>query len=489
MTASDSREPQATSGDISSPESSPEAIRRRRRRRLRHVLYAALAFAGPGLIAANAGNDAGGIATYASAGAQFGYRTLFVMLVVTIALVVVQEMCARLGAYTGEGLGSLIREQFSIRISAFALIAFLVANLGLVVSEFAGIAAALSLVGVSRYISVPAAAVAIWSLVVFGTYRYAERLFLILSLAFLTYPVAAILARPNWSEAAGNLLWPHVVASRGFLLLSVALIGTTITPYMQFYIAGAVADKGVGPADYKAERIDTVGGAIFADLISVFIIIATAAAIHVRAPLHSAAQAAQALKPVAGRFAEQLFALGLLGASALAAAVVPLSTAYAISEAAGAERSVGRRFREAPLFLGLFTGQIFLGAAVALIPGNLIQLLINAQLLNGIITPVLLTYVLILASRRRVLGGAANGAVYRVVAAACVAVVAIMAAAALTVTVLGWFGVRLPRADQYPALPFSRRPHRADLREQTIRPGGRQAGLLLRCAAALGACR
>lgn len=405
------------------------------------MLFTALAFVGPGLIAANAGNDAGGIATYASAGAQFGYRTLFVMLLVTVALVVVQEMCARLGAYTGEGLGSLIREQFSIRVTVFAMVAFVVANLGLAVSEFAGIAAALDLVGVSRYISVPIAAVAIWALVVFGSYRYAERLFLILSLAFLTYPVAAVLAHPHWGQAASYTVWPHLIASKDFLLLSVALIGTTITPYMQFYVAGAVADKGISPAEYKAERIDTVGGAIFSNLISMFIIIATAAAITVRAPLESASQAAQAFEPVAGRFAEQLFAIGLLGASALAAAVVPLSTAYAISEAIGAERSVGRRFREAPLFLGLFTAQIFIGAAVSLIPGNLIQLLINAQLLNGIITPILLTYVLILANRKRLLGAAANGPVFRAVATACVVIVAIMATAALAVTVLGWFGI------------------------------------------------
>jgi Mn2+/Fe2+ NRAMP family transporter len=350
-------------------------------------------------------------------------------------------MCARLGAYTGEGLGSLIREQFSLRGTAFALVAFVAANLGLVVSEFAGIAAALGLVGVSRYVSIPIAATAIWALVVFGSYRYAERLFLILSVAFLSYPVAAVLARPDWSEVASQTAWPHLVASRDFLLLAVALIGTTITPYMQFYIAGAVADKGVGPAEYQAERIDTVGGAIFADLISMFIIIATAAAIHVRAPLNSAAQAAHALEPVAGRFAEQLFAIGLLGASALAAAVVPLSTAYAISEAAGAERSVGRSFRQAPLFLGLFTAQIVFGAIVALIPANLIQLLINAQLLNGIITPILLTYVLILANRKRLLGNAANGPVFCAVATTSVVVVAIMAAAALTATVLGWFGI------------------------------------------------
>jgi Mn2+/Fe2+ NRAMP family transporter len=411
-----------------------------RRRRWRRLLLA-LAFAGPGLIAANAGNDAGGIATYASAGAQFGYQTLFLMVLITVALVVVQEMCARLGAYTGEGLGALIREQFSLRVTAFALLAFLLANIGLVVSEFAGIAAALELVGVSKYVSIPVAAAVIWALVVFGSYRYAERVFLILSLAFLTYPVAAVLARPDLAQAGSQLIWPHFTGSKAFLLLAVALIGTTITPYMQFYIAAAVADKGIGPADYGKERVDAIGGAIFADVISIFIIVATAAAIKTRAPLASAQQAALALRPVAGRFAAQLFALGLLGASSLAAAVVPLSTAYALSEAVGAERSVGKSFREARLFLGLFTGQVVIGAAVALIPGNLIQLLVQAQVVNGVITPVLLTYVLVLANRRSLLGAAVNGPVFRIVATVCVAVTAIMATAVLGLTVAGWFGI------------------------------------------------
>jgi len=421
-------------------ESTSFPVRPRRRRWWRRALVA-VAFAGPGLIAANAGNDAGGIATYASAGAQFGYQTLFLMVLITVALVVVQEMCARLGAYTGEGLGALIREQFSLRVTAFALLAFLVANVGLVVSEFAGIAAALELVGVSKYISVPVAAVVIWALVVYGSYRYAERVFLILSLAFLAYPIAAVLARPNLTEAGSQLIWAHFTDSTAFLLLAVALIGTTITPYMQFYIAAAIADKGIGPDDYGKERVDAVGGAIFADLISIFIIVATAAAIKTRAPLASAAQAAQALRPVAGRFAAQLFALGLLGASSLAAAVVPLSTAYALSEAVGAERSVGKSFREARLFLGLFTGQVVIGASVALIPGNLIQLLVQAQVLNGLITPILLTYVLVLANRRSLLGKAANGLIFRVIATVCVVVIAIMAVAVLGLTVGGWVGI------------------------------------------------
>src|SRR6202522_3243589 len=413
----------------------------RRRRPLGRRILMLLAFMGPGLIAANAGNDAGGIATYASAGAQFGYRTLFAMVLVTVALVVVQEMCARLGAYTGEGLGALIREQFSIRVTAFALLALIVANVGLVVSEFAGIAAAMELLGVSKFISVPVAAVAIWALVVFGSYKYAERLFLVLSLVFFAYPVAAFLSHPDYAQAGAQLAYPHFLVTKAFLLLVVALIGTTITPYMQFYVASAVVDRGIGPAEYPSEKLDTVAGSIFCNVISIFIIVATAAAIHVRAPLESAKQAAQALAPVAGRFATQLFAVGLLGASALAAAVVPLSTAYAISEATGAERSVSRSFRQAPLFLGLFTGQVFIGASVALIPGNLIQLLVQAQVLNGIITPILLTYVLILASRRSVLGDAANGRIFRLISTVCVIAIAIMAVAVLGLTVAGWFGI------------------------------------------------
>lgn len=404
---------------------------------LKRIAIAGVALAGPGLIAANAGNDAGGIATYASAGAQFGYRTLFFMVIVTVALVVVQEMCARLGAYTGEGLGSLIREQFSIRLAAFALIAFVVANVGLVVSEFAGIAAGMEFFHVSRYVSIPIAAALIWGLVVLGTYKRAERLFLVLSLAFLTYPVAAFLTHPNTHEVASNLVVPHFLFSNSFLLLGVALIGTTITPYMQFYIAAAVADKGIGPKDYARERINTIAGSIFANMISIFIIIATAAAIKTRAPLESATQAARALQPVAGAFAGQLFGLGLIGASALAAAVVPLSTSYAISEAIGSERSVGKRFREAPLFIGIFTAQIVIGATVALIPGNLIRTLINAQILNGIITPILLVYILVLANNKNILGSAANGPRFRVLATVCVVLVSLLSLTVLVQSILG----------------------------------------------------
>jgi Mn2+/Fe2+ NRAMP family transporter len=399
-----------------------------------------LAALGPGVIAANAGNDAGGIATYASAGSQFVYRTLFLMVLVTIALVIVQEMAARLGAYTGEGLVSLIREQFSLRVGTFAVVTLLIANLALVIAEFAGIGAALEIFNVSRYVSVPIAAVGIWAVVIFGSYRWAERIFLLLSVSFLAYPIALVLGHPDWGQVATNSLWPHFVADHDFVILAVALVGTTITPYMQLYQASAVADRGIGPDDYPRERLDTIGGSIFANLISVCIIIATAAAIGGTGALSSADQAARALEPVAGSGAKTLFVAGLLGASALAAAVVPLSTAYALAEAVGVERSVSRRFSEAPLFLGLFTAQIVVGAAIALTPGNLIDLLINTQILNGIITPIILVFILILANRRSLLGDAANSPRFRIAATIAITAVAALAAFVTLDTVLGWFG-------------------------------------------------
>lgn len=411
-----------------------------RRRRLVRPL-AIFAVLGPGLIAASAGNDAGGIATYASAGSLFEYRTLFICVPVIAALVAVQEMAARLGAYSGEGLMSLVREQFSLRIGACAVLALMVANLGLVVSEFAGIGAAMEIFGVSRYITVPVAAVGILALVLLGTYRYAERVFLLLSLVFLTYPVAMVLADPDWGQVVTNTVWPHFVASREFLLIALALVGTTITPYMQLYQAAAVADRGIGPDEYPQERLDSVLGSIFAGVIFMSIVIATAATIGGSGSLDSAAQAAQALEPVAGAAAENLFAIGLLGASALAAAVVPLSTAYGLAEAVGAERSVSRRFREAPLFLGLFTAQVVIGAAVALIPVNLIDLLISMQVLNGFITPIILIFLFILTNRRSVVGDAVNGPRFKVFAAACVVVVSLLALAVFVDSVIDWLGL------------------------------------------------
>jgi Mn2+/Fe2+ NRAMP family transporter len=433
------RQPASSGGLMSLTRIRASGVRLIRSRKGR--IWLVLAIAGPGVVAANAGNDAAGIATYASAGSQFVYRTLFFMVLVTIALVLVQEMAVRLGTHTGKGLAALIREEFTLRMTAIALGCVLLANTGLVVSEFAGIGAAFELLGVSRYIIIPIAAVAIWALVLFGSYRYAERIFLIMSLAFLAYPIAAVLGHPDWRAVGVNLVIPHFLFTKSYLLLGVALIGTTVSPYMQLYAAAGVVDKGADPADYPRARIDAISGAVFACIVSVTIIIATAAAIGGRGPLTSAAEAALALKPVAGPAAEVLFALGLIGASALAGAVVPLSSAYAISEAVGVERSVSRRFTEARLFLGLFTVQVIIGAALALTRINLITLLIGTQVLQGIVTPVILIYILILTNRRGVLGRAANGPVFKIAAGICVAGISAMSLLLLGTTVLGIFGV------------------------------------------------
>jgi Mn2+/Fe2+ NRAMP family transporter len=406
------------------------------RRKFRRRMLVIAAIAGPGLIAAAAGNDAGGIVTYASAGSQYRYRTLFLMLLIGIGLALVQETSARLGAISGKGLAALIREEFSIRLTALALGALVIANVGIVVSEFAGIATAFELFHVSKYITVPISAVVIWVLVLFGSYRYAERVFLLLTIAFFTYPVAAVLSHASWGTAASSVVIPHLIGNRGFVLLAVALIGTTISPYMQLYNAAAVVDRGIGPEEYPLERIDAIAGAGFATFISWSIIIATAAAIGGSGALSTAKEAADALQPVAGHAAVLLFGLGLLGASALAAAVVPLSTSYALAEAVGVERSVSRSFREAPLFLGLFTGQIVIGAVVTLTPINLIHLLIGTQVIEGLVTPITLTFIVVLANRRSVLGSWVNGPVLKIISGTVVVIVGSMALLLVVLTLV-----------------------------------------------------
>ncbi|SEL04979.1 NRAMP family divalent metal transporter [Streptacidiphilus jiangxiensis] len=404
-------------------------------------LVALMGVAGPGLVAANAGNDAAGIATYASAGSQYVYGTLFFMVLVTVALVLVQEMAVRLGAFTGKGLGALIREQFSLRATGLALGCLLLANTGLVVSEFAGIGAGFELLGVPKWAIIPPAALLLWGLVLFGSYRYAERIFLVMSLVFFAYPIAMIMGKPNWGTVGKNLAIPHLSGDKDFILLAVALIGTTVSPYMQFYAASGVVDRGTRTIDYPLIRADAIIGAVFACCISLTIIIATATTIGGTGPLNSAADAAKALEPVAGQSAELLFALGLIGASALAGAVVPLSASYAIGEAAGVERSVSRSFRDAPFFLTLFTAQIALGAVVAMTPIDVIQLLIGTQVLQGLITPVVLVYLLILTNRRSLLGEHANKRGFRIAATVVVVGVATMSTVLLVDTVLGWFGL------------------------------------------------
>jgi Mn2+/Fe2+ NRAMP family transporter len=378
-----------------------------------------LTILGPGIVAANAGNDAGGIATYASVGAKYGYDLLWMMLLITFSLAIVQEMAARLGAATGRGLLDLVRERFGIGWALFAVTVVVLANGGVTISEFVGIGAALELFGVSKWISVPAAAAGIWWLVVKGSYRQVEKLFLIMTLVFFAYPVAAVLARPDWGQIVRHTVIPTVHLNPEYLMLFVATVGTTITPYMQLFQQSATVEKGVARRYYGSERWDAYLGAIFSNLIAAFIIIATAATLHVggQTEVETAAEAAQALAPVAGQYASALFAIGLLGASLLAGGVLPLATAYSVSEAFGYRKGVNLDFRRAPMFVGLFTALVILGALVALIPGlPVFALLIAIQTLNGILLPVILIFMLRLINDRRLVGDLANGRLYNVLA-------------------------------------------------------------------------
>jgi len=391
-------------------------VRRTVARRRSLVPY--FAIIGPGVITACAGNDAGGIATFASIGADYGYRLLWLLIPLTISLGIVQEMCARMGAVTGKGLSDLIRERFGVRWTAFVMLALLVANGGVTVSEFVGIAAALELIGIARYISVPIAAAAIWWLVVKGTYQRVERVFLAMSLVFLGYVVSAFLAHPPWATVAREIVRPHFDFTPAFLFSFVAVIGTTISPYMQVFIQSSVVEKGVRAENYRFTKIDVWVGTVFAIMIVFFIVISTAATLHVKGEhIESAAQAAAALRPLAGPYASILFAVGLFGASMLAAGVLPLATAYSISEAFGFEKGVSSTFREAPIFIGVFTFLVVLGATVAVMPGlSLIHVLIVTQVINGVLLPVILIAVLKLVNNRELMGNHVNGIFYNIAA-------------------------------------------------------------------------
>jgi Mn2+/Fe2+ NRAMP family transporter len=398
---------------------------------------------GPGLVAANAGNDAGGIYTYASAGAAYGYSFLWVMVVITVCMIVVQEMCARLGAVTGKGFSDLVRENFSLRMTGLILLTLLIANAGLIVSEFVGIAAAAELFGVNRFVAVPLAAALVWLLITRGSYGPVEKIFLSFTLVFFAYIGAAFLAHPDWGAVLRGAVVPTVKRDAGYLQLLIGLIGTTITPYMQLYVQSSVVEKGVTPADYRYTRFDVWVGAIFSDTISAFIIIATAATLFPRGiTIATAADAARALEPIAGAYAQTFFAVGLLGASLLAAGVLPLTTTYVLSEALGFERGVSRSWREAPIFLGIFTALIALGAALALIPGlPLVPVLLAVQVLNGLLLPIELFAILRLINNRELMGEHVNRGFPNAVAWTIAIVVSLLSLALLAITILGWFGL------------------------------------------------
>src|SRR5438132_2636362 len=416
--------------------------RLRPRSRLATRLLALLAVLGPGLIAANAGNDAGGIATYASVGAKYGYDLLWMMVVITVSLIVVQEMAARMGAVTGKGLAELIREQYGVRWALFSTVSVLLANLGICISEFVGIGAALDLAGVPFQVSVPIAAVVVWLLVVRGSYKVAERVFVLMTIPFFAYPIAAILARPDWGSVGKAIVTRHVQLNSAYLFLFIATAGTTITPFMQLYLQSAVVEKGLGPEDLKAERAEVISGSIFANLVAMFIIIATGATLFVHGDhtVNNAADAARALKPFAGRFAEALFAVGLLGASLLAAAVLPVTAAYVIAETFGFEKGISHRPREAPVFVGVITMLIAIGTLVAIIPGvPVIKLLVGVQVVNGVLLPITLFFVWRLASNRELMGDYANGRTFNLLAGATVLATSTLSLLLLGVTSSGSF--------------------------------------------------
>jgi NRAMP (natural resistance-associated macrophage protein)-like metal ion transporter len=405
-------------------------------------LFRLLAVLGPGLIAANAGNDAGGIATFSQSGAAYGYSLLWALAISGFCLAIVQEMCARMGTVTGKGLADLIREQFGVRWAALAMLALLVANTGVTVSEFLGIAASVQVFtgDVNTpfvYLVVPLAGLVLWWLVIKGSYRRVEKVFLVMSLGFLAYIPAAFAAHPAWGEVGKQIVLPRLSSDSGYLITAVALVGTTISPYMQFFVQSSVADKGIHAGDYFYEQLDIFSGTIFAMLIAGFVVIATGATLFVHnRPVHSAIDAAFALEAFAGQYASLLFGLGLFGASLLAAAVLPLSTAYGICEAFGFERGVSRSFSEAPVFQSIFTGLIVLGVLITLIPGlPIIQVLIVLQDLNAAMLPILLVFIILLVNNRRLMGKHVNGLIFNIISWATVVVITILIVLLLVSTI------------------------------------------------------
>ena len=398
-----------------------------------------LAALGPGIIAASAGNDAGGIATYSQDGAIYGYKTLWMIFVMTFSLVIVQEMAARMGMVSGKGFAALIRERFGVRPTFFAMFCLLASNAATSVAEFAGIAAALELFGISKYVAVPIAAVAVWLLVVRGSYQRVEKVGLALSAVFLSYVVAAFLAKPDWGVVLKATVVPQFVPTPAFVLIVIATIGTTIAPWMQFFVQSNIVDKGATVKDLLFQRVDVISGAVAANIVAWFIIVTTGAVLFPRGiHITGAEQAAAALAPVAGTYASALFAIGLFGASFLAACVLPLTASYAICEAFGFERGIDRSWAEAPIFNGIYTFVIFFGAVLVLIPNApLITIMVLSQAVNGVLLPFLLIFMMIIVNDRRIMGRHVNGRVYNVLGWATVVIVIGLTVALLGMQALG----------------------------------------------------
>jgi NRAMP (natural resistance-associated macrophage protein)-like metal ion transporter len=382
----------------------------RRPRRLWSRLVLLGSIIGPGIITANIDNDAGGIATYSIAGAHFGYALLWTMVPATVVLIVVQEMASRMGVVTGKGLAALIRERFGVQVTFWLMVALLVTDLGNTTAEFAGWAASMELFGVSKYVSVPLGALFIWLLVVKGTYRAFERIFLGICLVYLTYVVAAVMAKPDWVDVVEHTLRPTLRFDAAYLSMTIGLVGTTIAPWMQFYLQSAIVEKGVRADQYWGTRIDVIVGSFMTDIVALFIMVACGATLfHAGIRVDSAEQAAQALTPLAGRYASLLFAAGLANASLFSACILPLATAFYICEAMGWEAGVDKTFGEAPQFMGLYTGFILVGAMIVMIPRvPLIPIMWITQVINGIMLPFVLLLMLKLVNDDTLMKGWTN---------------------------------------------------------------------------------
>ncbi|MDO5042249.1 MAG: Nramp family divalent metal transporter [Slackia sp.] len=396
---------------------------------------------GPGVVSAMAGNDAGGISTYSTAGADFGFAALWVIPVMCVLLLVVQLTAARMGAVTGKGFAALIRERFGIRLTALAMGALLIGNVATTFSEFAGIASGMELFGIPRFASVPVAALVVWLLVVKGSYKSVEKVFLAVSLVFVTYVVAAFLAGPNWGDVAYSTVVPQVPADPHFVSLVIAMIGTTIAPWMMFFTQSNVVDKGVtdDPQEMMLQKVDVTTGTIVACIVAWFIIITTGAVLYPQGvAVDSAAAAANALAPFAGEYAQILFAAGLTAASFLAACVLPLTTSFVICEAFGWEAGVDFTWKEAPMFKGIFTSVILFSAVVVLIPNlDLMGIMLTAQFINGVILPVLLVFMALIAADKRIMGKFVSTWAGKAVIWATVAIVTVLTVALLIMQILG----------------------------------------------------
>ncbi len=398
-----------------------------------------LAAMGPGIITAMAGNDAGGISTYSTAGANFGFATLWVIPLMCIMLALVELTAAKMGAVTGKGFAALIRERFGIRLTALAMAALLIGNIATVFSEFAGIASGMEMFGVSRYLSVPVAAVVVWVLIVGGSYKRVQNVFMALSLVFLTYVVAAFMAEPDWEEAALATFIPTLEGSPAYIAVVIAMIGTTIAPWMMFFNQSNVVEKGMEPSELPLQKVDVISGTLAACLVAWFIIVTTGSVLFPQGvQINSAADAAAALEPFAGHYAKALFAVGLISASFLAACVLPLTTAFVICEAFGWEAGVSFKWSEAPLFKGIITAAILLGAVVVLIPNlDLLAMMLTSQFVNGVILPILLAFMALIASDARIMGAYRLGKIGQALLWALVGVVTVLTLALFGMQLLG----------------------------------------------------